>query len=150
MCLICVTSPYSNGAVQIRVCLELAKLGFFWNTGGGEPGICDGRMPLSTGQTNTVPPKRCYIPCLAQARSKLRNTCMTVRCRSPDGQRHRKPFPPISVPPIKRIPTKHLNQRKKKHININKFAGLSWDWVGGKNMFMCFFGGSFLAGEKNT
>ena len=40
---------------------------------------------------------------------------------------------------------------KKKHININKFAGLSRDWVGAKNVFMCFFlFGSFLMGEKNT
>ena len=36
---------------------------------------------------------------------------------------------------------------KEKHININKFAGLSRDWVGAKNLFMCFFG-SFLMGEK--
>ena len=38
-------------------------------------------------------------------------------------------------------------QGKKKHVNINKFAGLSRDWVGAKNLFMCFFG-SFLMGEK--
>ena len=38
-------------------------------------------------------------------------------------------------------------QGKKKHININKFAGLSWDWVGAENLFMCFFG-SFLMGEN--
>ena len=38
-------------------------------------------------------------------------------------------------------------QGKKKHININKFAGLSRDWLGAKNLFMCFFG-SFLMGEK--
>ena len=30
--------------------------------------------------------------------------------------------------------------RKEKHININKFAGLSGDWVGVKNLFMCFCG----------
>ena len=36
---------------------------------------------------------------------------------------------------------------KEKHININKFAGLSRDWVGAKKLFMCFFG-SFLMGEK--
>ena len=29
-------------------------------------------------------------------------------------------------------------QGKKKHININKFAGLSRDWVGAKFLFMCF------------
>ena len=28
---------------------------------------------------------------------------------------------------------------KEKHININKFAGLSRVWVGAKNLFMCFF-----------
>ena len=26
---------------------------------------------------------------------------------------------------------------KEKHININKFAGLSRDWVGAKILFMC-------------
>ena len=40
-------------------------------------------------------------------------------------------------------------QGKEKHININKFAGLSRDWVGAKKLFMCFFG-SFLMGAKNT
>ena len=40
-------------------------------------------------------------------------------------------------------------QGKKKHININKFAGLSRDWVGAENLFMFFFSfGSFLMGEK--
>ena len=29
-------------------------------------------------------------------------------------------------------------QGKKKHININKFPGLSRVWVGGKNLFTCF------------
>ena len=29
-------------------------------------------------------------------------------------------------------------QGKKKHININKFAGLSRVWVGGKILFICF------------
>ena len=28
---------------------------------------------------------------------------------------------------------------KEKHIKINKFAGLSRDWVGVTNLFMCFF-----------
>ena len=37
---------------------------------------------------------------------------------------------------------------KEKHVNINKFAGLSRDWVGAKILFMCFFFGSFLRGEK--
>ena len=36
----------------------------------------------------------------------------------------------------------------KKRININKFAGLSRDWVGAKKLFVCFFFGSFLMGEK--
>ena len=40
---------------------------------------------------------------------------------------------------------------KKKHININKVAGLSRDWVGGKNLFMCFFVQVISYGEeKNT
>ena len=34
---------------------------------------------------------------------------------------------------------KGLIQGKKKHININKFAGLSRDWVGAKNLFFVFF-----------
>ena len=72
-----------------------------WGGGGGngvgrEPGICDGRMPLSTGQTNSVPPKRCDTPCLAQERPKLHNICMIVRCRSPGGQRHRTVMSPPS------------------------------------------------------
>ena len=29
------------------------------------------------------------------------------------------------------------DQGKKKHININKSAGLSRDWVGAKNLFVC-------------
>ena len=28
---------------------------------------------------------------------------------------------------------------EKKHININTFAGLCWDWVGAKIMFMFLF-----------
>ena len=36
--------------------------------------------------------------------------------------------------------------RERKHININKFAGLSWDWVGG-NLF--FSGHSLWGREKN-
>ena len=38
---------------------------------------------------------------------------------------------------------------KKKHININKFAGLSRDWVGAKNLFMCFFRVIPYGGEKH-
>ena len=47
---------------NVHVLCAEPELGFFWgggDGGGGEPGICDGRMPLSTGQTNTVLPKRC-------------------------------------------------------------------------------------------
>ena len=40
------------------------------------------------------------------------------------------------------------NQGKKKHININKFAGLSWVWVGGKILLMCFFWVIPYGGEK--
>ena len=39
-------------------------------------------------------------------------------------------------------------QGKKKDININKFAGLSRDWVGAKNSFMCFFRAIPHGGEK--
>ena len=31
--------------------------------------------------------------------------------------------------------------KEKKHINTNRFAGLSRDWVGCKILFRCFFGG---------
>ena len=40
------------------------------------------------------------------------------------------------------------SQGKKKHININKFAGLSRDWVGAKILFMCFFRVIPYGGEK--
>ena len=43
---------------------------------------------------------------------------------------------------------KTIIQGKKKHININKFAGLSRDWVGAKNLFMCFFRVIPYGGEK--
>ena len=36
-------------------------------------------------------------------------------------------------------------RQRKTHININKFAGLSRDKVGGKILFMCLFG-HFLCG----
>ena len=85
------TFPPAEGSAPCGNCTASLVLGFFcWGgTGWGEPGICDGRMPLSKGQTTTVLPKRCDTPCLAQERPKLRNSCMTVRCRAPDGQRHR-------------------------------------------------------------
>ena len=40
---------------------------------------------------------------------------------------------------------------EKKHININinKFAGLSRDWVGAKILFMCFVRVVPYGGEKN-
>ena len=44
--------------------------------------------------------------------------------------------------------TQLLNQGKKKHVNINKFAGLSRDWVGPKILFMCFFRVIPYGGEK--
>ena len=40
---------------------------------------------------------------------------------------------------------KFIRERKK---HINKFAGLSRDWVGANNLFMCFSFGPFLMGEK--
>ena len=39
--------------------------------------------------------------------------------------------------------------KEKAHININEFGGLSWDWVGGRILFMCFWW-SFLRGGENT
>ena len=47
-------------------------------------------------------------------------------------------------------PCPSFPQGKKKHININKFAGLSRDWVGAKIYFMCFISGHSLWGRKNT
>ena len=40
-------------------------------------------------------------------------------------------------------------RERKKHMNINKFAGLSRVWVGGKNLFMCFFWVTPYGGEKH-
>ena len=34
---------------------------------------------------------------------------------------------------------KEVSRERRKHININKFAGLSQDWVGAKFFLMCFF-----------
>ena len=42
-----------------------------------------------------------------------------------------------------------LSQGKKKHISINKCAGLSQDWVGVKKLFMCFFRVIPYGGEKH-
>ena len=42
-----------------------------------------------------------------------------------------------------------LSQGKEKHTNIQKFGGLSWDWVDGNNMLMLCFGGHSLRGRKN-
>ena len=36
----------------------------------------------------------------------------------------------------------------RKHININEFGGLSWDWMGDKILFMHFLGGHSLWGRK--
>ena len=80
------------------------------------------------------------------------------------------PFPRQQVPPRKvvalagprpdkieyrKIRKKQHDQGKKKHININKFAGLSRDWGGGgaKNVFMCvcvFFLRVIPFGGENT
>ena len=59
---------------------------------------------------------------------------------------------PIKKGLIKRflILARCTDQGKKKHININKFAGLSRDWVGAKNLFMCFlFWVNPYGGEKH-
>ena len=41
-----------------------------------------------------------------------------------------------------------ITQGKKKHINTNKCAGLSRDWVGDKNVLMCFVRVIPYGGEK--
>ena len=43
-----------------------------------------------------------------------------------------------------------LNQGKKKHININKFGGLSRDWVGAKICLCVFFLRVIPYGGENT
>ena len=40
------------------------------------------------------------------------------------------------------------NQGKKKHININKFGGLSRDWVGVIDLFIGFLGVILYGGRK--
>ena len=40
-----------------------------------------------------------------------------------------------------------LSSGTEKHININKFAGLFWDWVGARFLLMCFFGVIPYGGE---
>ena len=45
-------------------------------------------------------------------------------------------------------PRPPLSSGKEKHININKYAGLSRDWVGAEKLFMCFFGVIPYGGEK--
>ena len=61
-----------------------------------------------------------------------------------------RPFLTYSTPTTRNLLLtffRAIFQGKKKHININKFAGLSRDWVGAEKLFMCFFG-SFPMGEK--
>ena len=56
-----------------------------------------------------------------------------------------------SVTPGSVLLNMNCSSGKEKHININKFAGLSRDWVGAKILFMCFFfSGHSLWGRKNT
>ena len=52
--------------------------------------------------------------------------------------------------PFHRMSAPHPSSGKKKHININKFAGLSRDWVGAKllNCLCVFFSGHSLWGRK--
>ena len=59
------------------------------------------------------------------------------------------PKPPFWKPPSLRTPG--FVRGKKKHINIDKFGGLSRrDWVGAEIQFMCFLGVHSLWGRKNT
>ena len=49
-------------------------------------------------------------------------------------------------PPVQRP----VFQGKRKHIKMDKFGGLSWDWLGGKNLFVVLFGGHCLWGREHT
>ena len=40
--------------------------------------------------------------------------------------------------------------KEKQHINTNKFGRSSRDWVGGKHLFTCFFGGSHTMDKKSA
>ena len=55
---------------------------------------------------------------------------------------------PAALAAVELSPLWDLIIRERKHTNINKVVGLSWDWVGGKNFFMCFFGVISYGGEK--
>ena len=43
---------------------------------------------------------------------------------------------------------KMQSSEKEKHMNINKFGGLSRDWAGGKKFFTRFYGHTPCGGEK--
>ena len=58
------------------------------------------------------------------------------------------PLPPVQKRHAQHMFLQHRGAHAEKHININKCAGLSRDWVGVKKLFMCFFFRSFLMGEK--
>ena len=71
--------------------LPFSTLGYFWpgGTGCGDPGIWDRPMPHHGEHKHRTAKKRCDTPRLAQGGPKLCNICMTARCRSADGKRHR-------------------------------------------------------------
>ena len=55
----------------------------------------------------------------------------------------------LGLPSPNPLAYRHQIQGKKKHININKFPGLSRDGVGAKILFMCFFRVIPYGGEKH-
>ena len=74
------------------------------------------------------------------------NSCFSYSTRWESQRAQSSPWP-ISAPVLN---SGSIKQGKKKQININKCAGLSRDWVGGKKLFMCFFRVIPFGGEENT
>ena len=58
------------------------------------------------------------------------------------------PLSPCMVGRLLRVRREFAQGEEKQHININKFAGLSRDWAGGKILFMFFFHVIPYWGEK--
>ena len=68
--------------------------------------------------------------------------------RWPEFRRKRESLEPLLTAMVQVLPSLTVRERKK-HININKFAGLSRDWGGAKKLFMCFFRVIPYGGEKH-
>ena len=109
--------------------------------------------------TTDTPPKRGFRPPLVRyvfhppQASVLCFSCTKIHARADQKLFWRGPKifgrarSLVRFPPPIRLAPPHITAQ----ININKFAGLSPDWVGAKKLFMCFFFfffGSFLMGEE--